>query len=86
MWCCADYGITPGDLASELNIAASSIERVMVGEDGITFSQLRKIAEYFGRGVLFFWSMDQLMRNRCIRHNFEHLPTRNRSCPPASRN
>lgn len=53
-WCCADYGITPGDLASELNIAASSIDRVMLGEDGVTFSQLRKIAEYFGRGVLFF--------------------------------
>jgi len=54
VWCCDDYGITPGDLASELNIAASSIERVIAGEDGITFNQLRKIAEYFGRGVLFF--------------------------------
>ncbi|TRW90248.1 helix-turn-helix domain-containing protein [Candidatus Methylobacter oryzae] len=53
-WCCADHGITPGDLASELNIARASIERVMAGEDGITFNQLRKIAEYFGRGVLFF--------------------------------
>jgi Zn-dependent peptidase ImmA (M78 family) len=53
-WCCADYGITPGNLASELNIAASSIERMIAGEDGITFSQLNKIAEYFGRGVLFF--------------------------------
>ncbi len=53
-WCCADHGITLSDLASELNIATSSIERVMAGEDGITFNQLRKIAEYFGRGVLFF--------------------------------
>jgi Zn-dependent peptidase ImmA (M78 family) len=53
-WCCADYGITPGDLASGLNIAVSSIERVMAGEDGMTFGQLRKLAEYFGRGVLFF--------------------------------
>ena len=54
LWCCADYGITPHDLASELNISATSIERVMDGEDGITFNQLHKIAEYFGRGVLFF--------------------------------
>lgn len=53
-WCCADYDIAPGDLASELGIAATSIERVMAGEAGITFNQLRKIAEYFGRGVLFF--------------------------------
>ena len=53
-WCCNDYGITPDDLASELNIASSRIERMMAGEDGVTFSQLRKVAEYFGRGVLFF--------------------------------
>ncbi|MDH4101350.1 MAG: XRE family transcriptional regulator, partial [Nitrospirota bacterium] len=53
-WCCADYGITPSDLASELSIAVTSIERVLAGEDGITFNQLRKVADYFGRGVLFF--------------------------------
>jgi len=53
-WCCADYGITPDELAYELGIAASSMEHVMAGEDGMTFNQLRKVAEYFGRGVLFF--------------------------------
>ncbi len=53
-WCCADHGMTPGELASEVGIAAASIERVMAGEDGITFNQLRKISEYFGRGILFF--------------------------------
>ena len=53
-WCCADYGITPELLALELGIAHASIERLMRGEDGITFSQLRKVAEFFGRGVLFF--------------------------------
>jgi len=53
-WCCADYGITPEELATELNIAATSIERVLEGEGGITFNQLRKIADHFGRGVLFF--------------------------------
>lgn len=53
-WCCADHGITPDDLASELGIAAASVERAMAGEAGLTFNQLRKVAEYFGRGVLFF--------------------------------
>jgi Zn-dependent peptidase ImmA (M78 family)/plasmid maintenance system antidote protein VapI len=53
-WCCADRGITPDDLASELGIAPASMARVMSGEDGMTFNQLRKMAEYFGRGVLFF--------------------------------
>jgi Zn-dependent peptidase ImmA (M78 family) len=53
-WCCADRGITPEALASELGIAASSFEQVMVGEGGLTFNQLRKVAEYFNRGALFF--------------------------------
>ncbi len=54
LWSCADYGMTPGELASELGIAPRSIELVMAGEDGMTFNQLRKVADYFGRGVLFF--------------------------------
>ena len=53
-WCCADHGITPSELASELGIAAASMERAMAGQDGMTFNQLRKVAEYFCRGVLFF--------------------------------
>ena len=52
-WCCAGHGITPGELATELGMAIASMDRVMAGE-GMTFNQLRKVAEYFGRGVLFF--------------------------------
>ena len=54
LWCCADHGITPGDLAHELDISATTIEKVLSGEIGLTFNQLRNMAEYFGRGVLFF--------------------------------
>ncbi len=53
-WCCADYGITPADLASEVDIAPTSMERVMANHEGMTFIQLSKVAKYFGRGVLFF--------------------------------
>jgi len=54
VWCCQDYGITPDKLALDLNIAGATIDRMMAGEDGLSFRQLQKIAEYFGRGVLFF--------------------------------
>ena len=53
-WCCADRGITPNDLASELAIPPANMERLMAGQGSITFNQLRKIAEYFDRGLLFF--------------------------------
>ena len=53
-WCCADLGITPNDLAAETGIAFTTMEHVMDGKDGMTFNQLRKVADHFGRGVLFF--------------------------------
>lgn len=53
-WCCADFGMTPVDLASALSIAEAGIERVMNRKDGLTFHQLSKLAAYFDKGVLFF--------------------------------
>ncbi|HCA26222.1 MAG TPA: peptidase [Betaproteobacteria bacterium] len=53
-WCCADQGITLGELAAETGISVSTMEQVMGGQDDMTFKQLRKVAGYFGRGVLFF--------------------------------
>ncbi|MAT96873.1 MAG: peptidase [Anaerolineaceae bacterium] len=53
-WCCDSHGITPQELASQLGIAPRRLEAVMAGGDGLTFNQLRQIADFFGRGVLFF--------------------------------
>jgi Zn-dependent peptidase ImmA (M78 family) len=53
-WCCADRGVTLEACAAEVGIAAANLEKAMAGEPGLTFNQLRKLAEFFGRGVLFF--------------------------------
>ncbi len=53
-WCYADRGVTLEACAAEVGIAAANLEKVMSGEPGLTFNQLRKLAEFFGRGVLFF--------------------------------
>lgn len=53
-WCCADQGITPDDLAAELGMATSVMSRIMAGDTGPSFQQLSKMAQFFGRGVLFF--------------------------------
>ena len=53
-WCCADRGVTLELCAAETGVAAANLEKVMAGEPGLTFNQLRKLAEFFGRGVLFF--------------------------------
>ena len=53
-WCCADRGVTLEACAAEVGIATANLQKVMAGEPGLTFNQLRKLAEFFGRGVLFF--------------------------------
>ncbi len=52
-WCCADFGITLEDLASEVGISNAGMEHLRNG-DGITFTQLKKVADYFGRSIVFF--------------------------------
>jgi len=53
-WCCDDRGITLDELREHVGIAASTWEKFIEGERGLTFKQLRGIANYFNRGVLFF--------------------------------
>jgi Zn-dependent peptidase ImmA (M78 family) len=53
-WCCQQDDITTEQLASDVGISATTMQRAMKGDDVLTPSQLRKIASHFGRGVLFF--------------------------------
>ena len=46
--------MTLDDLAQAIEIAPASLAKVMAGEAGLTFNQLRKLAAFFGRGTLFF--------------------------------
>ena len=57
-WCCADLGLTPEQVAAESGLAPDKLRAVLDSEGGLTFSQLRTLAEYFGRSVLFFLDPD----------------------------
>ncbi|MFZ5526024.1 MAG: helix-turn-helix domain-containing protein [Pseudomonadota bacterium] len=60
LWCCQDQGITVDELASETDVAPATIQKFLAGEGGFTFNQIKKIADYFGRGVLFFLEPGQV--------------------------
>ncbi|HHE32050.1 MAG TPA: ImmA/IrrE family metallo-endopeptidase [Chlorobaculum parvum] len=81
-WCCADYGITPNELASRLDIAASRMEKLMTGDSSLTFNQLRKIADYFGRGVLFFLEEGPVDEARVHTPQFRTLANRKPEVTP----
>jgi Zn-dependent peptidase ImmA (M78 family)/transcriptional regulator with XRE-family HTH domain len=54
LWCCADRGISVEECASATDIAMANFDKLLAGKPSLTFNQLQKVAEYFGRGVLFF--------------------------------
>lgn len=53
-WCCHELGIAVDGLAHECNVPPTSIDLARTGKPSFTFNQLRKIASFLGRGVLFF--------------------------------
>ena len=57
-WCCADLGLTPEQVAVESGLALDKLRAVLTDEGSLTFAQLRTLAEYFGRSVLFFLDPD----------------------------
>lgn len=75
-WCCADLGITPEQLAGECGISQSTMARFLTEDGGLTFNQLKRIAEYFGRGVLFFLEKDPVEPEQVHTPQFRTLANR----------
>lgn len=53
-WCCAQDNVQISQLSAHVGISESRLTEQALSDDGLTFRQLRKIADYFNRGVLFF--------------------------------
>jgi len=53
-WCCEEQELSVEQLAAEVKIAPATLARAMAGEDALSIKQLRDIATYFSRGLLFF--------------------------------
>jgi Zn-dependent peptidase ImmA (M78 family) len=53
-WCCSDRGITVSELSKNLGIDSARFAANSLRDEGLTFNQLRKLATFFSRGVLFF--------------------------------
>lgn len=57
-WCCVDRGITIAELARAVGLAPAKLEAVVNREGSLSLGNLEHIAEFFGRGVLFFLDPD----------------------------
>lgn len=57
-WCCEQAGLSFDGLARATKIAPATLQRVMDGEDGLSVTQLGRIAAVCDRGLLFFLEPD----------------------------
>src|SRR5688572_28361551 len=84
-WCCQQLGITPSQLAAEVGIAGSTMEKALGGEGALTFGQLKKIADYFGRGVLFFLEQEAVEEQEVYTPQFRTLANQKANISPKVR-
>ncbi len=73
IWACRDAGISTNELAAEVGISAATIERLVAGEGRLSYSQLAKLADFFGRGTLFFLDPAPIEESRMHSPEFRTL-------------
>ena len=74
-WAFREFGITPAQLAESIGVPEPTINRLVTGH-GITFNNLKKIAYYFGRGVLFFVEQEAIEATEVYTQQFRTILNR----------
>lgn len=81
-WCCEMYKITLDDLSAQLKIAPSTIEEAMEGQPSLSVRQLGLIADFFGRGVLFFLETREVNETEVYTAQFRTLTNQKPNLSP----
>ena len=84
-WCAADRGISLDDLPAEAGVPEKAFAKLMEDGTGLTFPQLRKLADYFGRGTLFFLDPGPVDENRVHSVQYRTLTNQKREISNAVR-
>jgi Zn-dependent peptidase ImmA (M78 family) len=82
-WCLRDRGISVTECAMELGIAEDSLQAVLAGNGSLTPNQLRKIADYFNRSILFFVDPDPINATTLHSAQFRTLANQKPDLSPA---
>jgi len=72
-WCCDEIGITVEELSEETKVSIGALKSLFEGKKGLTYKQLKKLADFFGRGVFFFLEEGDVAEERVHSANFRTL-------------
>ena len=84
-WCLDDRGVDVAICAAETGIAEKTLSKALAGEPALSFTQLAKLAEYFGRGVLFFLEQDPISESEVYSPAFRTLTNQKPELSPRLR-
>ena len=75
-WCLHDFGLAIDELCHSVGISERTIKIALAGQAAISFSQLEKLAAFFGRGVLFFIDPSAVAEDRIHTPQFRTIQNR----------
>ena len=84
-WCANERGVSIDQVAAESGVPSKAFARLMDEGVGLTFVQLRKLADYFGRGVLFFLDQGPVDEERVHTAQYRTLTGQKPELSPAVR-
>ncbi|MEQ8262279.1 ImmA/IrrE family metallo-endopeptidase [Pseudohaliea sp.] len=73
LWSCNDLGVDPAEVAAASRIPEKTFEKLLQEQQGLTFRQLKQLANFFGRGALFFLEEGKVDEERIHTPNFRSL-------------
>ena len=82
VWCCNQQGLTIEMLSKEVGIALATLEKALRGNDALSVNQLRKIASYFNRGMLFFLEHEPVKEEKLLSAQFRTLTNQKPTLSP----
>ncbi len=81
-WCCEDRGVTLDDLAMGVGMDPTNLRDVVDRDAFLTVAQLTRVAEFFGRGLLFFLEPGPVEELRVHSPQFRTLANQKTSLTP----
>lgn len=72
-WCLDQMRVSFEEAAQDSKVPESKIEAVLAGEPALTFAQLRRLATYLGRSVLFFLDPEPIVAEQVTSPQFRTL-------------
>ncbi len=73
MWCCQTFGIDIPELSEHVHISIKTLQAAMKNEAVISINQLKKLADYFNRTMLFFINPNNVEEDKILSPQFRTM-------------